>query len=144
MVFEVIYRFGVGRNKTSQAREGLAEGSHNEVNLVGQSEVTRSAGTMFTQNANRMRVVHHYGRVVLPGYPAQFWKLDNVAFHAKNAIHDDELTGGGIDALETILQCVHIAVIEAKKLTRRAKTALDDTGVVALVTQHEIALTHER
>ena len=96
-------------NPPTLARD-FAEGAHDQIHLIGQPEMAGRAGAAFAQNSDRMRVIHHHRRPVLFGQPAQLRQPNDVAFHAENTVHHDELAGFGIDFLQPLLQRLHVVM----------------------------------
>ena len=130
---QVVDGFGVRANEPAQAGQRLAERAHDQVDLVGQAEMTGRAGAMLAQDANGMGVVHHDGGAVFSGNAAQLGQGNNVALHAEHAVHDNELACFRLELMEAVLQGGHVFVRKAQELALRQQAALDNAGVVALV-----------
>ena len=96
MVAKVVNQDFVSGNEPSQGGERLAECTHDEIYLIGESVVVAHSTTILPQYPKAMRLVHHYGGIVAL---CKFYNLREVTyipFHRKHTIHDDKfhLIGG--------------------------------------------------
>src|SRR5690349_11938456 len=143
MVLQEVDGLRVGTDKASQTRQRLAKGPHDQVDLIGEIEMTGRAGTLLTKHAYSVGIIDHHCRAILSSNFAKLRQLDDIAFHAKDAVDDYELTGRRLKLFQTCLQRGQILMWESEKLALSQKTALNDAGVIAFVTDHILAFAYQ-
>src|SRR5439155_15030508 len=95
---------------------GFAERSHFQVNDVLQPKVFLDAATGFSQDAQRVRFVHHEPSAVLAAEFDGARQVDDVAVHAEDGIHDDEFGRTRVGLAQTAFEISHVVVAEADEL----------------------------
>lgn len=133
VVAQVVGNLLVGGNEASQGGEGLGEGSHDEVHVVGHAHVVAHAASLGPEDAYAVGLVDHHGGVVLLCQLHYLVDMRHVAFHGEDGVGDDELDGVGLAALELLLEAVHVVVAVLEVVGEAEAAAFDDGGVVLLV-----------
>ena len=85
-----------------------------------------------------MRIVHHDVGIVFLGQSHHFGQRNDIAFHGKHAICDNQLDGIRIALTQTQFQVFHVVMSIFQRLSKRKATALDDGGVVKTVEQQVV------
>ncbi len=129
-------------DEAAQRGEGLAEGAHDQVHVVGEAEVGWSTPPA-AQHADGVGVVHHETGVVFLAEGDDLRQRSDVAAHAEDAVHDHEFAGLRIATLQASLQAGHVIVAEALHLAEGEAAAVNDAGVVLFVCDHDVCPTHQ-
>ena len=85
---------GVGRDKRAPDASGFAQGA--DINKLGraQRKMFEHAGTMGTEHAKPVRIVHHTPCPMPLAQCQQCRQRRNITFHTKDAVGDDKFGGG--------------------------------------------------
>ncbi len=129
-------------NKAAQRGEGLAEGAHDQVHVVGEAEVGCRTPPA-AQHADGVGIIHHQTGVVFLAEGDDLRQRSDVAAHAENAVHDHELADLRVATLQASLQAGHVVVAEALHLAEGEAAAVNDAGVVIFVCDHDVCPTHQ-
>ena len=96
------------------------------------------------EDAQAMGLVHHDDHILeffLDG--DDFRQRGQVAFHGKDAVHDDQFDGILGSTLDQALQLLHVVVLVLLLLGEGEPAAVHDGGVVAVIAEDEIALAYQ-
>jgi hypothetical protein len=91
-----------------------------------------------------MGIIHHYCRAMFSSHSTEFSQLDDVAFHAEDAIHNNQLPRVRIELLQPGFQRGHVLVGETKELALSEQTTLDNAGMIALIAYDVFAFANKR
>ena len=121
----------------------LAEGTHDEVDVLRHAEVVAHATSLTAEDTQSVGLIDHDGGIV---FLLQFHNLgqgSQVAFHGEDTVHDDELHLVGLTALQHALQVLHVVVLVAKLGGKGQTAAIHDAGMVAVVADDVVILAHQ-
>jgi hypothetical protein len=124
--------------------KGLRERRHDEVDIVLDPEMLSGSPSARAHHAEAVGLVHHEARAVLLLQLDDGRKVREVPFHGVDAVHDDELPGGGLGIREKTLQVLHVVVAEALGLPVGRLHALDERGVDHPVRKDQVVAQYER
>ena len=143
-MFQIVDGVGIGSDETAQRAERLREGAHDEVHLVGQSEMVGSTPALMSQNTQGMGIVKHDFRIVFVRQGHHFRQWDDVSLHGENTVGNDQLDGFGFTLLQTLLQTLHVVVGVLQRFAERQTAAFNDGGVVEAVEKQIIVAAAQR
>ena len=113
---QIVYDGAVGCDEPADCCKRLGERPHDEVNIVSHAEMVASATAMVAEHAEAMGFVYHDAGVVFLCKSRNLWEVGYVTFHAEHAIDDYQFHFVGVAALESLLQGIHVIVLEFQSL----------------------------
>ena len=115
MVLNIIDHFEIRRNEPPHGGKRLAERPHIDVDGVLQPKVFARAPALFTEYANRMRIIHHQHRVIRLAQFGNLRQLGNAPLHAEHPINDDHLALVRPQAMQDPLEVLHVVVAKFER-----------------------------
>jgi len=91
-----------------------------------------------------MAIVNHHRRIVLVGQVADFIQTGHIAIHRKNTIRGNQTQTGIFCFFEPGFEVSHITVFVAIALSLAQTDAIDNAGVIELVTDDGILGAKQR
>ena len=138
-VAQIIDGVFVTGNETADGGKALREGSHDEVYLIGQSEVVAYASSLTAEDTESVCLIHHDRTVVLMLQLDNCRQIGQVAFHGEHAVNDNQLDSFLRQFLEHTLQIFHVIMFIVKLGGEAQTAAIYDACMVAVVTDDIIA-----
>ena len=89
-----------------------------------------------------MSLVDHDRAVVLVLELNDCWQISQVALHREHTVDDNELDSLLGQLLEHTLEVGHVVMLVVELTGKRETTAIDDTGVVAIVADDIVVLAY--
>ena len=142
-VLQVIHHGALGGDEAAHRSQRLAEGAHDDIDVVQHAQVLGRAGAGGAQDADAVRFVHVDARAVGLGELEDAAQVGDIAFHAENAFGDDEDLFLGRAVFQAALEVVQIVVAEPHGAGRRPQRAFHQAGVQVVVADHHVALLGE-
>ena len=133
MVAEIVNEHLATSDEATERGEALTEGTHKEVDLIGQTEVVTRTATVVTEYAEAVSFVDHHRGVVLLRQTHDLGEIAQVTLHAEDTVDDDELDAIGVALLEATLESFHIIMLVAEALSGREADTLDDRSVIECI-----------
>ena len=128
-------------DKATDRSERLREGTHDEVHLVGKSEMITHTTTVLSKHSDTMSLIDHDRTVVLMLELYDLRKLSEVAFHRENAVNDDELHCIIRQLLEDILKILHVVVLIFQLTCEGETTSINDRSVITVIADNIVLTT---
>ena len=116
--------------------------THDEVYLVGQSEMIAYAPTLTAEDTDAMGLVDHDRAVVLVFQLNNLGQLCKVALHGEDTVDDNELDSFIWQLLQHTLQVFHVIVLVVQLAGKRKTATVHNTCVVTIVADDIVVLTH--
>ena len=135
-VLDVVDVFLVAGDESSQGAETLGERSHNEVNLVRETEMVGGSRAVPAEYSQSVSVVHHYCGIVLFCKTADLRKRTEVAEHGIYTVNDYEFGSICGTIAQLGLERVHIVVSEFVNRAEAQARTVDYASVVGVVEQY--------
>jgi len=124
--------------ETTERSERFTKGGHDQIHLIGQTEVRgRTAAT--AHHTQTMGIVHHKARAVFLAKRGDLRQKSQVAAHAVEAIHHDKSSLIGRNTRQDAFQIGHIVVAETASLTQSQTRSVHQAGMIFLVKKDHIA-----
>src|SRR5512136_2301673 len=142
MVFQVFDGIHIGGDKSAKGSQGFAEGPHDDVDPIGEPEVFARAASAFPHHADTVSVVHHNGGTVFFRKLYRLGKRRNVAGHAEDSIHHNELAGCRSDSSQAVCEAGHVIMVKTHQGAQGQQATVHDTGVVLLVGDDIFTASH--
>ena len=101
----------IAGNEAANRSKALRECTHDEVYLVGQTEVVADSASLLAEYAKAVCLVYHERTVVFMLEFNDFGQLGQITFHREDAIDYDELDGLFGQFLKHALQVFHVIVL---------------------------------
>ena len=98
-------------DETADRSQTLRECTHDEVYLVGQTEVVAYTTTLLAEYAKTMSLVYHDRAVVLMLEFNDFRQVSQIALHREHTVNNDEFDSLLRELREHALQIFHIVVL---------------------------------
>lgn len=133
VVAEIVDEYLATSDEATERGEALTEGTHEEVDLIGQTEVVTRTATVVTEYAEAVSFVDHHRGVVLLRQTHDLGEIAQVTLHTEDTVDDDELDAVGVALLEATLESFHIIVLVAEALSGREADTLDDRSVIECI-----------
>ena len=133
----------VGSDETTNGSQTLRECSHDEIHIIGESEVVANTTTLATKHTNTVCFIHHHRSSIFLFELNDFGQIAEITFHRENTIHNDEFHGILFTLLEFALQILHIVVLIAQLFCHRQTASIYDRSMVAIVANHIVVRTKE-
>ena len=138
-VAQVVDNDAVCGDETANGSQALGEGTHDEVNLIGEVEVVAHAAALLAKDTQAVGFVHHDGYVVVLVLELHnLRQFGQVSFHGEHTVHHNELHGILGAAFEAALQVFHVVVLVVEALGEGQAAAVHDGGMVAVIANDEI------
>ena len=127
-------------NVTATACRGLAEGAHEDINVLRvSSEIARNASAALADSAEGMSLVHHKQSTVLLLQPDEFGKVADIAVHRVNTFGDNENAPVLVlNPFEYTLEVFHIVVLEVHSLCAGEYTALNAAVMCKCIVEDKV------
>ena len=119
--------------ETAQRSERLAEGRHDQVDVVSDTFCIAKALTLRAEDTHAVGLVDHDGRFVFLCQLNHLLQRSEVAFHAEDTIHNNEFEFVRPAAAEHLLEMVHVVVLELEYGRHTQAPSLDDGSMVPFV-----------
>ena len=142
MAQPVCYTVG-GKHTSADGRQGLGEGQHSDVHLIGQSEMRCCTAPAGTEHTETVRIVHHHTRAVFLRQLAYLRQFADIATHGEDTIGDNQFAGILRDRFELALQILHIRMTIAKHFRITQTASVIDRSVVLTVIEDVIIFTRD-
>ena len=133
----------VRRDITAEGGERLGERTHQDVDLVRETEVMRRTASARTDDAESMRIIDHHRRTVGMSETADFGKIGEITAEREDAVHDHERTASVGHGLELRFQMRLVVVPEAQELAEAHLRGAVDARMRLLVANEIIATADE-
>ena len=101
----------VGSYESTHRCQRLAEGAHDEVNLLGETEMVANTAAIATEDSHAVSLVNHNGGVVLMLELDYLGQLGKVTLHGEDTVNNYELDSLGLTLLQLLLEVIHIVVL---------------------------------
>src|SRR5574344_1987978 len=88
MTYPIDYRF-VSCNESTNTSKRLTECSHDEIYLIGNTEIIANASAFSSKDTQTMSFINHDRSIILMFKTYNFGKISQVAFHREHPINDD-------------------------------------------------------
>ena len=92
-MLEIFDHLAVARDKSAHRTKRLGECSHDDVHLLVHTELMHAPAALRTKHSQRVRLVNVNARPKLLRHFELRRQVGNVAGHAEDPVHDDELSG---------------------------------------------------
>ena len=133
----------IGSNESTDGCQRLRESSHDQINLVGQPEMVAHATSLLAEDTDAVSLVDHNRTVVLMLQLNDCGEIAKVTFHREDTIDHNQFHGFLRQFLQHALQILHVVVLIVKLLGKRKTAAVDNTCVVAVVTDNIIVFAKQ-
>ena len=100
---EIVDDGAISSNEATNRSKTLRESTHDEVHIIGESEVVADTTTLATEDTDTVSLIHHYSGAILLFEFNDFGQIAKVTFHREDTIHDDEFHRVGFALLELAL-----------------------------------------
>ena len=130
-----ICRDGVGGNEAAKRCETLAEGGHNQVDILGDTHLVAETLTVGAKDTHTVGFVYHNGSFIFLCKGNDIFQGSCVAFHTENAVHYNEFDLVALALAQLALKVSHVVVAELEIVGGAEAAALYDRCVVTLVQQ---------
>ena len=140
---QIVDSIPVGCDETTDRSQRLRECTHDEVDLVGKSEVIANTTALLTKYTDTMSLVDHDRAVVLVLELNDSWQISQVALHREHAIDHDQLDSILWQLLQYALQVGHVVVLVVQLTGKSQTTTINDRCVVAIVADHVVVLAKQ-
>ena len=140
----IVHNALIARHIAAERSEGLAEGAHYDINLIGQTEIICRASAAVSDNAETVSIVNHNARFVFLRKLNNFGQLAYIAAHAEHAVCHNKLARFKRNTLKRSLKVCHIAVVEANRLCVAQFAAVINACMIFFIAKNVIASTRNR
>ena len=130
VMLEVVHHGAVAGDEAAEGTERLGEGTHDEVDVVGQAEMAGGSASVFTDDTKGMGIVDQDVGVVLLGETDYLGQRSYVAFHGIDAVDCYEFGRLAYGCPEPALEHFHVVVRELDHLGPAETAAVYYAGMV--------------
>ena len=106
---------------------------HDDIYLVGHTEVVAYTTSLTTEYTHAVSFIHHDAGIVLFLQLDDFRQWSQIAFHGEDAVYNNQLDRSRVALLQFLFQCFHVVVLILQLGSKRKATSVDDGCVVAVV-----------
>lgn len=107
---EIVDGIEIGSNEATDTCQTLTERTHDDIHIIGQTEVVADSSSLTTEDTEAVCLIDHHRSVVLMLQSDDFRQVTDVAFHGEHTIDNDEFDRLGITLLQLFLQVFHVIV----------------------------------
>ena len=123
----------IGSHEASDAGKRLRESSHDDVHIIGHSEMVAHATAFPTEDAQSVSLVDIDAGIVFLLQFNDGRKICKVTLHREHTVYDNHLDGLRTAFLQLLLQVFHVVVLVFQAGGKRKTTAVDNTCMVTVV-----------